>query len=138
LHLRLRHRRNVEDRRGVVVSLSGSDLLFLQALLHLVVELYVVVGGSNFVISLFTLQLVELVNVGDHHLDYSFNLAVVAQLPVRAHLGAANWANTFHISIVVLNAALAKLVQARPYDAGVLINARANLAEQGRVLDRLK
>lgn len=43
-----------------------------------------------------------------------------------------------HISIVVLNAALAKLVQARPYDAGVLINARANLAEQGRVLDRLK
>jgi hypothetical protein len=70
LHLRLRHRRNVEDRRGVVVSLSGSDLLFLQALLHLVVELYVVVGGSNFVISLFTLQLVELVNVGDHHLDY--------------------------------------------------------------------
>lgn len=83
-------------------------------------------------------------------LTYSFDLAVVAQLPVRAHLGAANWANTFpttqnsfvkrdlHISIVVLNAALAKLVQARPHDAGVLINARANLAEQGRVLDRLK
>lgn len=63
---------------------------------------------------------------------------VGSQLAVAADLRSANGTNTFYIPVVVLDAALAELMQTLTNVLRVIVNCGAYLAEQGLVLDALE
>jgi hypothetical protein len=97
-----------------------------------------IIESSDLLLPLLLLEPIELIDISDHRPYYPLCFDVLPQQPPRAYLLATGRALFLNLSVVVLYAVAAELMQTLPHIQRVLIYIVTNRAKQGGFLDFLE